>query len=325
MAKKFVLLLLTVFFFSISPKAFAGGGPVSLEAFPLKPFSENQKFIVAANINTRSSCDALSVNFSFQDSASGDEITPFTPPNDGTYLKRHYYTGSDWQELCTKYVQVSSGEKRQRKIVAKTAVDGENYTRDYPLNFGEDEYSRQTQSFDRYNNQPQVDVTYEKYLGGPKREVGLQWNKVEGAAKYSVFMRYGEGTTPYDLPPLTITTDTKTVINLNAFEDFYLSVNACKEDNPCTKSQQNPWEYLLPRMRGNSNDNAQIISELPTPQLIPIPPTELNPNDDKLNDLNKKVAELEKKLQASEKKQNILEQKFNELLKFLRNILPFLR
>ncbi len=324
--KWFVNLFASLLMLLSASEVLAGGGPVSLEAFSLKPFSETQKFIVAANIHTRSSCDGITVYFSLQDPISGDEITPFSPPNDGTYLKRHYYTGNDWQEICTKYVQVKSGQKRQRKIVAKTVVDGSSYNRDYPLSFGDDEYSTQIQNFDRYNYQPQVDVTHEKYLGGPKREVGLQWNKVEGVNKYSVFLRFGDGTTPYDMPPLITTTDTKTIINLNAFEDFYLSVNACKEDDPCTKSQQSPWEYLLSKMRGSekTNEEAQIVPELPNPELIPTP-SELNPNQDKINQLNQKVADLEKKLQASEKKQNILEQRFNQLLEFLRSFLPFLR
>lgn len=319
-----LILVSIVILLSIVPPVSAGGGPVSLEAFPLKPFSQTQKFIVVANIYTQSPCDKIMVNFSFASpSESGDEITPFTPPNDGTYLKRHYYTGQSWQEICTKYVQVKSGDKHQSIIVAKTVVDGESISRDYPLNFGEDEYSRQTQSLDRYNNQPQVDVTSEKYLGGPKREVGLQWNKVEGAEKYSVFIRFGEVTTPYDLAPVATTSDNQATINLNAFEEFYISVNACKAGDPCTKSQQSPWEILLSKMR---------VSES---ELIPTPPSELNPNDatrlvgsnneDRINQLNQKVADLEKKLQVSEKKQNILEQRFNELLTFLRSFLPFLR
>lgn len=323
--KWFLLVLIAVFLSSIAPQVSAGGGPVSFEAFTLKPFSETQKFIVAANIQYPGSCVDTDINLSFQDSVAGDEITPFTPPNDSTYVTRHYYTGQVWKEICTKYVQVRSGEKRQRQVIAKAVVAGKDYTLDYTLAFGDDQYSKEIRDFDRYNNQSQIDVTHEKYLGGPKREVGLQWNKVEGADKYSVFIRFGEGTTPYDLAPLTTTTDNKAIVNLNAFEEFYISVNACVPGDPCTKSQQSPWEVLLSKMRNTGNEDAQVISEQPNGALIPTPPSELNPNQDRINQLNQRVADLENKLQASEKKQNILEQKFNELLSFLRSFLPFLR
>lgn len=175
--KGFAVTLVLLSGFVFGSPVLAGGGPVSLMAFPNRPFDQTKTFILQADVYTEGSCSSVKPTFAFKDSVSGDSITPFTPPQDGTHITRHFYTDSRWKEICTTYVEAKSGVAKQRTAVVTVKVDGKTEVRETPVAYGDDSYSRQIQSFGRvndYDNTPHPDVYGEKHLGGSKREVNLQ-------------------------------------------------------------------------------------------------------------------------------------------------------
>lgn len=324
-------LLSSLFFTTL---AHAGGGPVGVETFALRPFDQTQTFIVKTDVTTHENCGNIKPKLTLKDTIAGDEISPFTPPNDGTYLTRHFYAGGAWKELCINYFSVKSGEKRQRTAEVNVVVNGKNETRGATLSFGDDHISKQIQGFGRYNdhdNSPHADVVGEKHLGGTKREVSLQWQKISWAGKYSVFTREFNFTDPTVKPRILMTTtqDTKTVINLSTSTEFYLSIMACKADEPCTDPKENMYEMLLGKMQ-NVNSGAQEEIKAPvldTPQVIETPvinsPKSSPVNEKVVEELNQKVASLEGQLQDSWEKQRTLEQRINDLFAFIKKIFPF--
>lgn len=333
----FALFIGLISFLTLSTEVLAGGGPVTLTVFPLKPFYQTQTYIGQADIYSLNSCNDLTAKFSLKDSVNDDEVSPFNPPDDSTYSERHYFSGQPdfiWKKVCTFYSKVKSGEKRQRTLIVEVSINGNLEKREIPVSFGDDPISTQLQDFDRYNNAPQVDVVNETYLGGPKRAVELQWNKVEKAARYAIFLRQAgmEG------PPtqaLTTTTDTKITINFAAFLPFYIGVNSCSENETCQTVKPNTWEVFIDKM--HTSNISQPMSTPPsqsiiTPSVGPIngpvlgePVMRDAPDQQaKVDALNKKVAELESKLNQSQTKQNVLEQRLNAFINLLRRIFPFL-
>jgi hypothetical protein len=314
-----VLLFFIVFSLFLVPSfAFAGGGPLGLEAWPLRPFEQTKTFIIAARLYVPN-CDTITVQAKFENQLDGDSVTPFTPPDDGSYYEPHYFTQTNtWEKICMRYFKATSSIAKQRTIQAQATIDGTVQRADYDAAFGSDEYSKQLQDFDRYNNMPQVDVLSQKSLGGSKREVQMQWNKVEGVQKYAVYAREITTTSqqsevaPFG-SPLTTTSDNKATINLASDMDFNLSVVACTP-NSCTPPD-NPYELLLSSIQTGTTVYSQSSNP---PVITPVS----NPNAEKMETLNKKVAELEHKLNESNKKQNILEEKINQLLNFIKSLFP---
>ncbi len=313
-------------FFAAGTPVFAGGGPFGLEAFVLKPFDQTKAFIVAARLYI-DNCDNAKISVKLEDQKNGDSITSFTPPADGSYIERHFFTGNPentWKKICMQYFQVKSSEERQRTVIATATSNGKTYTADYQLAFGNDAYSKEIQGFDRYNNQPQSDVVSEKYLGGPKREVNVQWNTVEDARKYGVFAReLRENGDLVDLPVLLITEGNKGTINLSSELEFYLSAQVCQDD-ACTKGD-NPYEVILSKMRTGGKMDSSETNTVITPKAIPDEGNVTMKDEKRIEELNKKVSDLEGKLEKSQKQQNLLEQKLNDILQLLRSLFPFLR
>ncbi len=330
----FVFALLTIL--SIQP-AFAGGGPVSLQAFALQPFDQTHAFIVQTDTYTADGdCSSFSNSIGLLDTVENDSVTPFTPPADGTYLQRHFSDGngiSTWlSPLCTTYTKVISGEKRQRTFTETVTIHGTQHQRGIQLSFGDDEYSKQIQSYGRYNNYdnlPIPDVYEQAYKGSDKREVKIQWNKIAWATKYAVFTNEvtGANTTP---PPTLVTTteNTQVILTLPASANISISVMACKADDSCTTRKDNMYgSFHLNKMTNVviNNKPPSIKPSLQTPSLTPIAKTTVFPtvvSDKKIAELNEKVANLEGKLQVSEAKQSILEQKINDLITFIKRLFP---
>src|SRR5437773_2434992 len=114
-------------FFLLTSPAFAGGGPVAMYAFSLRPFDQTKTFIIEAETTAYQSCDQIHPTFAFKDGVDGDSLTPFTPPSDGTYITPHFNTGQPnfiWKELCITYVQAKSGVAKQRTITVNLVADG---------------------------------------------------------------------------------------------------------------------------------------------------------------------------------------------------------
>lgn len=320
--QKALCISILAFFLSVTP-AFAGGGPLGIDdVSPLKPFETTKTFIVGVSIY-QPNCDSIDVKGSLQETTDGDSVMSFTPPSDGTYYEPHYFTGAPqntWTKICKRYFKVTSTLPKQRTFIAQAIIDGETAKITYPVAFGDDQYSKELQNFERYNGTPQIDVISEKSLGGPKREVKVQWNPVAGVKKYAIYARelisneQQTEVSPFGEPLMT-TSETKATLNLASALDFNLSAIAC-ENNICTPPT-NPYEVLLSRMQSPGFGNSEEISQ-PLPLLTPTS----NPNEDKMEKLNKKIAALEEKLKDSNKKQNVLEEKLNQLLSFIRSLFP---
>ena len=317
MRQPLFLGILTLFFV-FTPFAFASGGPVSLMAFPQRPFADTKTYILQTDVYTEQPCSDIKPTVSFQDSIDGDSITPFTPPSDGTYFTAHYNTGQPkfaWKEVCTTYFQAKSGAAKQRTAVVKVRVDGVGEQRDTLIAYGDDASSKELQSFGRvndYDNTPQVDVISEKPLGEFKREFSLQWQKIPWATQYSVFAK--QVTNDGSVVPIGsfgTTADTYTTLILPKDNDFYISVMACKPDQDCNTQRDDLYDYLIEKSHIGSAHmtRAQAVGKtLPT--------------NDKVDALNKKVAALENKLEESNKKQTVLEEKLTQLVNFIRSLFP---
>lgn len=316
-----------------SSTAFAGGGPVSLHAFPLRPFDQTKTFILQADTYASESCDQIKPTFTFAESIDGDSITPFTPPDDGTYLIRHYNTGYPsfvWKEICTTYAQAKSGQSIQRVIKVSVVVNGKTQERTTPVAFGNDSISQQLQNFGRmndYDNTPWIDVINEKYIGNDKREVNLQWQKISWAAKYFLLAYVVKNDGTISSPSeLTTTENTKTTVTLPTSADYKIIIRACKADDPC--SSAGSYDGLLLSKMYNTNQQPQATPTTAVNKTTPAPSTILeqptiaiptSPEDKKIEELNKKVAELEGKLEKSQQKQNALEQTLNNLLSWIKS------
>jgi hypothetical protein len=326
--KKLLFLPILALFLFLSPIAFAGGGPVSLTAFPLRPFADTKSFILQTDIYATQPCSELHPQVTFEDTISGDSITSFVPPEDGTYLTRHYNTGQphfQWKEICTFYHKATSGEQRQRIAVVSVTVDGTNEKRTTPVSFGNDSISQDLQSYGRmndYDNTPQVDVITEKSLNQYKREFSLQWQKIPWAARYTVFAKQiQDDGTIIPIGAFETTSDTKTDLILPKESTFYISVHACKEDDSCNEQPENSYDYLIDKSRGQGKTTTGSKKTVLLPSVV-APSTSTSNNNDKVEALHKKVAELEGKLEESNKKQTVLEEKLSQLLNFIRSLFP---
>lgn len=342
---KFLAVLLAIFFFSFSTsQVYAGGGPVAIYAFPLRPFDQTKTFIVEVETTTSEPCDKIKPSITFKDVAvESDSITPFTPPDDGTYITRHYNTGQPnfvWKELCITYVQVKSGLAEQRTIQANILVNGQKQERTVAISFGNDPYSKQLQDFGRandYDNTPVPDVISEQYLGEGRRGVSLQWQKIPWATTYAVFGQEMKEFNSEIKDPLSLLTmaTTQTQLKLSASSFYYLKVIACKTAESCKTSSVSPGGYgfVLSKMFNiNSPPQSYIAPITPAYKVTSVQtnPEEVQPmvipttiEDKKVEELNKKVAQLEGKLEESNKKQSVLEQRINELIAFIKRVLPF--
>lgn len=320
-----------VFLLSITATPlFAGGGPVALRAFSLRPFDQTKTFILEAEIYSNQPCDQIKATFTFNDPKDGDSITPYTTPLDGTYITRHYNTGQPdyiWKEICNFYMAAKSQTAEQRIITVNVFADGKTHTRETKVSFGDDYLSRQLQGFGRmndYDNTPHPDVVQEKYIGNDKREVDLQWQKISWAAKYFVLAYVvkndGTNTTPFEV---TTTENTKATVTLPATTDLRIIINACRAGETCTGLKDENYSYLLSRMYNLTT--SQPSTPKSTPVVTETEETVLptTPVDEKVEELNKKVAELEGKLDESTKKQSALEKTVNDLLTWIKAYFPF--
>lgn len=330
---KFLVSLLAFLF--LATPVLAGGGPVALYAFPLRPFDQTKTYIVQSDIYTDEPCANLKPTFTFKENIAGDSITPFTPPNDGTYLTRHYNSGYpdfNWKEVCTTYVQAKSGSPIQRVVSVSVEVKGKLESRDTPLAFGNDAYSRQIQGFGRVNdheNTPHVDVLGDNYLDVSKRSVMLQWQKISWAEKYSVFAREvsQDGSGP-GFSRLTTTQEEKATVTLSPSKTYYLSVLACRSNEVCDHLGESPYQMYLDIMRSRTSSSPIPV----TPNITPVvsvtePIVSLVPtntvDEKKLDELNQKVKALENQLEQSNKKQLETESRLNMLINWLKSIFPF--
>jgi hypothetical protein len=325
--KKLLFLPFLALFFFLSPVSFAGGGPLGIDdVAPLKPFEQTKAFIVGVSIYTPN-CDSIEVKGNLENTIDGDSVSTFTPPSDGTYIERHYFSGTPlntWVKICKKYFKVTSATPQQRIFVAQAVVDGETAKATTPVSFGTDEYSMQLQMMERHYGITELDVISEKSLGGGKREVTVQWNKVPGVEKYAVYAR--EITTneqqsevgPFG-QPLIITENNKATVHIASDLDFYLSSVACT-NSACTPPQ-NPYETLVSRLQPGAGTSTIHPEEVAKTLPAVITPA-ANLDKDTMEKLNKKVAELENKLQKSEQKQNVLEEKLSQLMSFIKSLFP---
>lgn len=324
--------------FTFPINTFAGGGPVGLSSFPLRPFDQTQAFILQTDVYSSQPCTQLNLRFSLKDFSAGDSIDTFPTPLDGTYITRHFqidngiYKEITYKEVCTSYSIVKSGRKSQRTAVVEAFVNGKQETRETPLAFGDDDYSKQIQGFGRYNdydNSPQPDIMGEKYLGGPKREVSLQWQKIPWATKYSVYAR--EANAPAGSEIFLVDTDnTNAIIDIASDLNFYISVVACKTNDTCKINQDSNYTVYLSRMKNkvigstevvNNTNNQTQTSNTPAPQVN----TSSGSNEKKVQELNDKVASLEAQVKVSDQKQNLLEEKINQLIAFIKSVFPFFK
>lgn len=302
----------------MTPLAYAGGGPLGLESFVLKPFEQTKTFIVAARLYV-DNCDNIQVIAHLENQTDGDSITTFSPPDDGTYYEPHYFTGApknSWDKICIRYFQVKSSQEKLRTVTAQALINGEPVKADTQLAFGNDEYSKQVQNFDRYNNMPQVDIVSEKLVGAGKREVMVQWNKIPNASSYVIFVKPTSEPEGSSLLSINVENVNQKTITLDPEKSYFIGVNVCSDD--CTKEASNTYEIYLQNLTG-TGDQTTTIQTPPNVYPTIIPGTQ---NDKKLKELNKKVADLEGKLDKSEKKQNLLEEKINQLFAFIRSLFP---
>lgn len=155
-----------------------------------------------------------------------------------------------------------------------------------------------------------IKVGTQKYLGGPKRQVTLSWNKVEDAVKYNVYARladmneYGSA--------IEGTGSLSTQVGINAFLDYYIKVDACNSAG-CISSS----EVFVPRMK--KEEGGTIVA--PSSSIV-IPSST---NSSNTEELNKKIENLQNQLDQSKKTQSVLEQRVNDLLSFIKKLFPFFR
>lgn len=348
---KLRLITLTILFslllLSAVNAAFAGGGPVAVYAFALRPFDQTKTFIIQSDVYTSEPCDQIKSSFAFKDKGEGDSITPFSPPDDNTYLKRHYYTGQPdftWKEICTSYAQAKSGQIKQRTVIVTAVVNGNTEERDLAVSFGNDYLSKQLQSYGRindYDNTPHLDVIRETFINSEKREVEIQWQKIAWATQYTVFGAKIDEVSgkPESYVYLASTSYPRLAIIIEPSASYYLNVIACKADDPCATWKENTMNgpLFLDKMRSfdkqqENEASFTIAQEVEiTPFITPIeeipyiiPKSSLD-EEQKIEALNKKVAELENKLNESKKKQSFLEQRLSDILSLLKRLLPFLK
>lgn len=351
MHKRTLILSLVLPIFSLflfTSKALAGGGPVAIYAFPLRPFDQTKTFIIEAETYTSEPCDLIKPVFSFKDNLDGDSIATFTPPDDGTYFTSHFYIGAPeytWKERCITYVQAKSGTPRQRTITVSVVVNGKTEVRETAVSFGDDYISKQLQTYGRindYDNSPHLDVVSETYISPTKREVQLQWQKIAWAANYAVFGTKAENVsnnTPTSYTLLTKSQPTKIAVALDPFSQYYLIAFACKADDPCdTVKEHANGPIFLDKMRNVGQNNTPTYAKSEPTKTIaqepqdassyftPAPTIGADKNtEDNVQELNKKVAQLEGKLAESQKRQNALEQAFNNLVSWLKTHIPFFK
>lgn len=334
--KLFLLVLGFILAVSVlTTKVLAGGGPLFIDAFPLRPFDTTKTFILEADVYTNENCNQVKPDFAFKDSTPGDSIAPFVLSNDGTFMTRHYDTGQPdftWKEICTTYAQVKSSVAKQRTVTVSVVVDGKKETREMPVAFGDDQFSRELQSFGRvndYENTPAPDVISEKYLGNDKRLVNLHWQKIGWAVKYMLlgWVVKSDGTlqSPFEI---TTTKDISTSVTVNASSYVAIDVIACRSESSCNENGDNKYGRLIlsRRLIPGWSQPGEGIPEI-TPNAIPvvtiIAPT--SADEKRIEDLNQKVTNLENQLEQSNKRQSLLEARLEQILGILRSIFPFLK
>jgi len=329
---KKIIFLVGLFITIIIKPVQAGGGSLYLEVHPNGNFNESRQYIVRAHINPKINCSNLPITFKFEDQKDGDSITVGSLTQPYKIEKSEWSNvNGQWMNYCGAYAKVKSADNTGRNIIVEvdTLNDGK-LTAKHFLNFGD---GSPTDSgiglpWGRDGNVPvsviptnsasefTFRVVEQKYLGGSKRGVVLEWDKKDGMVKYNVYAKLAGEKSDWGAA-ITGTGDNSAWIGLNAFLNYYLMVEGCRGAGDCLGSAP----MYLAEM--GSQEKAVLpddkTSQDPILTIVPIGEEEIS----KIDELNKKVEDLQNQVEESKKKQNFLEQRLNQLMKWIKSVFPF--
>lgn len=333
-------LLASLFF--VSP-VFAGGQLVSLYADSDGWVSDTMYGrVLRVYLHPEYPCKGTQITFKFVAPKDGDYIT--TGSGNSTYVmqedRQPYYKNGILGTTCSTYAKMGSKASEERQVtvevkngdsiwhsppVIKVHFDGkyhgDNHTdgESYRSSIDDPYWSMTSKStpIPSSTSQPTlsgsiyVKVGNQKYIEGPKRQVTLSWNKVEGAVKYNVYAHLSD-MKEYGAA-IVGTGSLSTEIGINAFLDYYVKVDACNSAG-CISSS----EIFVSRMK--KEDRGTVV--VPSPSTVTTTPS---PNDSNIKELNKKVENLQNQLEESKQRQGALEARLNLIISWIKSIFPLFK
>lgn len=344
-----ILIFLTLVF---TTPVSAGGQLTSLNADSQGSISSDGTYSRTMRVVTQvRPCEGTVLTFKFVDPKEGDYVVTQSGNATFTFTKdrKPYYKNGE--QVCGTTAKIGSkvsGEREVTVIVQDTngvSIDvppvikvhfdgqyhGDNHSNGYSYSSSQDDLSylmthpqATTDTNSSNTGSFYAKVGVQKYLGGPKRSVYISWNKSQNAVKYNIYARLSD-TKDYGAA-LVGTGGLGSEININAFLNYYVKVDACAAADSCISSP----EVYIAAMKQDGKNEANVVSQPKEPKVQPSV-VDTNPQTVAVKDsseaakLENKVADLEKKLEESQKRQSALEQTLNNLTKWIKSVFPFFK
>lgn len=266
----FIAVFLFAFWVLFPVKVSAGGGLVDFNISPAGPLNPGDKYNIDLSVysdeNYKDLCKGCQVQLKFVDNDGmgqpGDEILQESNTTD---------TLGRLKVTVTSYTVIPEVGGRQIYAVV-TLSDGTKFSSSLLfLNYRNIPMLGFVRLIARlisqgYKLPPMGNiyptVTKQRYLGGEIRQISLEMNRPFGTKSYAIYVfpekdkrtgDYNELNNWYKQHLMKITTESKTEINANAFDNLSISILACSQTQPVLSitsatSCVGPFDVALPRL-----------------------------------------------------------------------------
>lgn len=347
--KVLVILFFIAYLIFVSP-VFAGGQMISLEADSYGTANSDGTYSRIMRVVTQEKpCEGIEITFKFVNPQEGDYVMTQSGNETFTFTKDRQPYYQDGEQVCGTTAKMGSKVAGVRDVtvvskhgdytypdppVIKVDFDGQyhadNSYNGYNYSSSQDHPSyRLTHSQTTSNPVPvsntgsfYAKIGVQKYLGESKRSVYISWSKSLSAVKYNVYARLADDKN-YGAA-LVGTGDLSSEININAFLNYYVKIDACTSADSCVSS---PELYIaaIKKQGGvsTSQNSTTVQTQSDTQNTNTVIKTVIVKDSSETARLQGKVDELEKKLDISQKKQSALEQTLSNLIKWIKSVFPF--
>ncbi len=234
---------------------------------------------------------------------SWDLIQWTAPPVEGTYTVNMSVYGVQ-QPKCSATFLVTSAKP--------TGIDGW-----HPAPTSTPSASSATYPFE--NRFPVFIIQNVSYPISTSHQVGLKWGPIDGADYYNLHL-FDSGHIEKTIP--SVLHQTSFSLGLDAYSDYYIRVNACKNNGNCVTSNE---LFIHKLFSGNPPYGSPQVTIYPSvaPGVITITGNPVS--NQNIEELNQKIGNLQNQLEQTNKRQQTLTDTLNGFISWAKTHLPFFK